>query len=59
MHRAAGVTGRADPEGVAGAFRYSIKLLRPAKVPDKPAKEYMLRVIVRESDWTILHFHME
>jgi len=49
----------ADPAGVAGAFRYSIKVLRASKVIGKPAKEYMLRIVVRESDGTILHFHME
>ncbi len=39
----------ADPQGVKGAFLYTIKMF-------KNGKEYVLEVVVRESDWTILHF---
>lgn len=39
----------ADPQGVTGAFLYTTKLFRNGK-------EYALEVVVRESDWTILHF---
>ena len=39
----------ADPQGAKGAFLYTIKML-------KNGKEYVLDVVVRESDWTILHF---
>lgn len=38
-----------DPQRVQGAFLYTIKML-------KNGKEYALEVIVREKDWTILHF---
>lgn len=38
-----------DPQGVKGAFNYTIKMLRNGK-------EYDLEVVVRESDWTVLHF---
>jgi len=39
----------ADPEGVRGAFLYTARMLRNGK-------PYKLEVVVRESDWTILHF---
>jgi hypothetical protein len=39
----------ADPKGVKGAFLYTIKMLRNGT-------EYTLEVVVRESDWTVLHF---
>jgi len=39
----------ADPQGVKGAFLYTMKMF-------KTGKEYTLEVVVRESDWTILHF---
>jgi hypothetical protein len=38
-----------DPQGVQGAFLYTIKML-------KNGREYVLEVVVREQDWTILHF---
>jgi hypothetical protein len=38
-----------DPKGVQGAFLYTIKML-------KNGTEYTLEVVVREADWTILHF---
>jgi hypothetical protein len=38
-----------DPQGVKNAFMYTIKMMRKGK-------EYDLEVLVRESDWTILHF---
>jgi hypothetical protein len=39
----------ADPQGVKGAFLYTSKMFRNGR-------EYTLEVVVRESDWTILHF---
>ena len=39
----------ADPQKIKGAFLYTTKMLRNGK-------EYVLEVVVRESDWTILHF---
>ena len=39
----------ADPQGVQGAFQYTIKMF-------KNGRPYNLEVVVRESDWTILHF---
>lgn len=39
----------ADPQGVKGAFLYTTKIFRNGT-------EYTLDVVVRESDWTILHF---
>jgi len=39
----------ADPQGVKGAFLYTINLL-------KNGEEYALEIVVREKDWTILHF---
>ncbi len=39
----------ADPQGIKGAFLYTVKMFRNGK-------EYTLEVVVRESDWTILHF---
>jgi hypothetical protein len=38
-----------DPQRVQGAFPYTIKML-------KNGKEYALEIVVREKDWTILHF---
>ena len=38
-----------DPQGVKGAFLFTAKML-------KNGKEYLIEVVVRESDWTILHF---
>lgn len=38
-----------DPQGVAGAFRYVIPMFRNGK-------EYMLEVVIREADKTVLHF---
>jgi hypothetical protein len=38
-----------DPQGIKGAFLYTAKLL-------KNGKPYTLEVVVRESDWTVLHF---
>ena len=49
----------ADPERVAGVYRYTIPMFRASKTVSEPAKKYLLRVIVRERDWTILHFHAE
>jgi hypothetical protein len=39
----------ADPQGVRGAFMYSTKMFRNGV-------EYTLEIVVRERDWTILHF---
>jgi hypothetical protein len=49
----------ADPQGVPGAFRYTIPMLKAAKRLGDPPRRYILRVIVRERDWTILHFHYD
>ncbi len=38
-----------DPQGVKGAFLYTAKMLRNGT-------EYTLEILVREADWTILHF---
>jgi hypothetical protein len=38
-----------DPQGVAGAFRYSIQMFRNGT-------EYTLEVVLRETDQTVLHF---
>lgn len=38
-----------DPQGVKGAFLYTTKMLRNGK-------EYTLEIVVREADWTVLHF---
>jgi hypothetical protein len=38
-----------DPQGVKGAFLYTTKMF-------KNGTAYTLEVVVRESDWTILHF---
>ena len=46
-----------DPQGVIGAFRYEIPMFRFVKrgaIYQKESKT--LEVVVRESDWTILHF---
>jgi hypothetical protein len=39
----------ADPQKVKGAFIYTSQLLRNGK-------QYTLEIVVRESDWTVLHF---
>jgi hypothetical protein len=39
----------ADPQGVTGVFRYTTTMIRNGQA-------YILEVVVRESDWTILHF---
>jgi hypothetical protein len=39
----------ADPQGVAGAFRYVIPMIRNGR-------QYTLEVVLREADQTILHF---
>jgi hypothetical protein len=44
-----------DPRGTAGVFRYTIKMFVHTELT-KIRKEYMLEVVVRESDWTIFHF---
>jgi hypothetical protein len=46
----------ADPQGVPGAFQYTIKMFKGAKRLGDPAREYVPRVVVRERDWTVLHF---
>ena len=38
-----------DPQGVKGAFLYTARMLRNGT-------EYTLEIVVREADWTILHF---
>jgi hypothetical protein len=38
-----------DPKAVKGAFLYTSKMLRNGR-------EYILEIVVREKDWTILHF---
>jgi hypothetical protein len=40
----------ADPQGVAGAVQYAIPMLRNGKA-------YTLKVILRQADNTVLHFH--
>lgn len=44
----------ADPQGVAGVFQYTIKMWR---MSGSSWKEYTLKVVLREADWTVLHFH--
>jgi len=39
----------ADPQKVKGAFLYTSQLFRNGK-------QYTLEIVVRESDWTVLHF---
>jgi hypothetical protein len=39
-----------DPQKIAGAFEYTIPMLRNGR-------QYILKVVLRESDRTILHFH--
>jgi hypothetical protein len=48
-----------DTKGIAGAFRYTVKMLRAPKNIGGLPREYTLRVVVLESDWTVLHFHYE
>lgn len=55
-----------DPQKVTGVFRYEIQMTRFVKrsTPEKGGKQIVnyvkelkdLEVVVRESDWTILHF---
>ncbi len=47
-----------DPDGVKGAFLYTIKMWRqvPGEKLALPFKEYTLEVVLRESDNMILHF---
>ena len=40
-------------------FRYTIKMHRASENFREPAKAYTLRVILREADKTVLHFHSE
>ncbi len=46
-----------DPQKVAGVFRYEIKIRRLVKRGSiHRMEEKTLEVVVRESDWTVLHF---
>jgi hypothetical protein len=46
-----------DPRKVAGAFRYEIPMTRFVKRGTVFVRETKtLEIVVRESDWTILHF---
>lgn len=55
----------ADPQKIKGAVQYTIEMVRsvkpklPGTVPDFAGKSYTLKVVVRESDNTILHFHYQ
>jgi hypothetical protein len=49
----------ADPEKVASAFRYTIPMFKAGERLGDPPVRYIMRVIVREKLWTILHFHYE
>ncbi len=46
----------ADPQGVPGAFQYTIKMFKAVTTIGAPARESVLRVVVRERNWTVLHF---
>ncbi len=46
-----------DPQAVPGVFRYTIPMLKAGKRLGDPPRRFILRVIVREKDWTVLHFH--
>lgn len=48
-----------DPKGVAGLFRYTIPMLKASKRFGGPPSRYVLHVVVREKDWTIMHFHYD
>ena len=53
-----------DAKKAPGLFMYHIRMTRLTKVilGDKivyKPKEYTLQVVVRERDWTIMHFHIE
>lgn len=55
---------RPDPDKVAGQFEYLIGMTRLNKKTVGNAivysqKKYTLHVIVRERDWTIMHFHIK
>lgn len=47
-----------DPRGAKGAFQYTIRMWRqlPGEKLGMPFKEYLLEVVVSESDNTVLHF---
>ena len=46
-----------DPQKMAGVFRYEIQMSRFVKRGATFVREQKtLEVVVRESDWTILHF---
>ncbi|WP_175719773.1 hypothetical protein [Burkholderia anthina] len=46
-----------DPQSVAGVFRYEIQMSRFVKRGATFIRERKtLEIVVRESDWTILHF---
>ena len=46
-----------DPQKVAGVFRYEVPMIRLVKRGSVYVRETKtLEVVVRESDWTILHF---
>lgn len=55
----------ADPQKVKGAVQYTIEMVRnvkpkiPGAVPNMAGKSYTLKVVVRESDNTVLHFHYQ
>lgn len=42
-------TRSADPQGVVGAFRYVVPMIRNGR-------QYTLEVVIREADMTVLHF---
>lgn len=47
-----------DPRGAAGAAQYTSELHRLVRYGnDYRWQQYTLKVVVRESDWTVLHFH--
>lgn len=48
---------RSDPQKIPGAFRYEIRMTRFVRRGDGYARvPKTLEVVVREADWTILHF---
>lgn len=52
-----------DPQGKPGLYQYQIQMTRLAKRIRNnevvyESKEYTLYVVVREKDWTIVHFHI-
>lgn len=42
----------ADPKKIKGLFQYAVPMFRNGQ-------RYTLKVVVRESDWTIVHFHYQ